>query len=101
MRKEETVTVDMLNRSASAKHTDKGLRALNGESPIRPRNRREPGPPESRPAGGVEGGKLSSFSFAGRSGKNCYFSLARGEDSSIHTSAMFWYIISMATRWIP
>jgi hypothetical protein len=35
MRKEETVTVDLLQRAVPAKHTDKGLRALSGESPIR------------------------------------------------------------------
>ena len=89
MRKEETVTVDLLNRSVSAKHTDKGLRALRGESHIRPGNRCEPGPPQSRPASGVEGSKLVSFLFAGRCGRHCYFSLARGEDSSTQISAMF------------
>jgi hypothetical protein len=36
MRKEETVTVDLLNRAVPARHTDKGLRALSGESPIHP-----------------------------------------------------------------
>ena len=36
MRKEETVTVDLLNRAVPAKHTDEGLRALSGENPIRP-----------------------------------------------------------------
>jgi hypothetical protein len=36
MRKEETVTVDLLHRAVPAKHTDEGLRALSGESPIRP-----------------------------------------------------------------
>jgi len=37
MRKEETVTVDLLHRSVPAKHTDEGLRALSGESlcPVR------------------------------------------------------------------
>ena len=35
MRKEETVTVDLLHRAVPAKHTDEGLRALSGESPIR------------------------------------------------------------------
>jgi hypothetical protein len=36
MRKEETVTVDLLRRAVPAKHTDEGLRALSGESPIHP-----------------------------------------------------------------
>jgi hypothetical protein len=36
MRKEEPVTVDLLHRAVPAKHTDEGLRALSGESPIRP-----------------------------------------------------------------
>ena len=36
MRKEETVTVDLLHRAVPAKHTDEGLRALSGESLIRP-----------------------------------------------------------------
>jgi hypothetical protein len=36
MRKEETVIVDLLHRAVPAKHTDEGLRALSGESPIRP-----------------------------------------------------------------
>jgi hypothetical protein len=36
MRKEETVTVDLLHRAVPAKHTDEGLRALSGESPTRP-----------------------------------------------------------------
>ena len=49
----------------------------------------EPGPPQSRPASGVEGSKLVSFLFAGRSGRHCYLSLARGEDSSTQISAMF------------
>jgi hypothetical protein len=34
MRKEETVTVDLLHRAVPAKHTDEGVRALSGESPI-------------------------------------------------------------------
>jgi hypothetical protein len=38
MRKEETVTVDLLHRAVPAKHTDEGLRALSGESPIRPKS---------------------------------------------------------------
>ena len=38
MRKEETVTVDLLHRSVPAKHTAEGLRALSGESPIRPKS---------------------------------------------------------------
>jgi hypothetical protein len=38
MRKEETVTVDLLNRAVPAKHTDEGLRALSGENPIHPEN---------------------------------------------------------------
>jgi hypothetical protein len=33
MRKEETVTVDLLHRAVPAKHTDEGLRALSVESP--------------------------------------------------------------------
>lgn len=36
MRKEETVTVDLLHRAIPAKHTDEGLRAFSGESPIHP-----------------------------------------------------------------
>ena len=36
MRKEETVTLALLHRAVPAKHTDEGLRALSGESPIRP-----------------------------------------------------------------
>jgi hypothetical protein len=36
MRKDETVTVDLLDRAVPAKHTEEGLRALSGESPIRP-----------------------------------------------------------------
>jgi hypothetical protein len=36
MRKEETVTIDLLHRAVPAKHTDAGLRALSGESPIHP-----------------------------------------------------------------
>jgi len=36
MRKEETVTVDLLHRAVPAKHTDEGLRALSGEKPIHP-----------------------------------------------------------------
>jgi hypothetical protein len=36
MRKEETVTVDLLHRAVPAKHTNEGLRALSGESPIHP-----------------------------------------------------------------
>ena len=36
MRKEETVIVDLLHRAVPAKHTDEGLRAASGESPIRP-----------------------------------------------------------------
>ena len=36
MRKEETVTVDLLHRAVPAKHTDEGLRALSGERPVHP-----------------------------------------------------------------
>lgn len=36
MRKEETVTVDLLHRAVPAKHTDEGLRALSKETPIGP-----------------------------------------------------------------
>jgi hypothetical protein len=36
MRKEEKVTIDLLHRAMPAKYTDEGLRALSGESPIRP-----------------------------------------------------------------
>jgi len=36
MRKEETVSVDLLHRAVPAKHTDEGVRALTGESPIHP-----------------------------------------------------------------
>jgi hypothetical protein len=35
-RKKETVTVDLLHGAVPAKHTDEGLRALSGESPVRP-----------------------------------------------------------------
>ena len=41
MRKEETVTIDLLQRAVPAKHTDEGLRALSGESPIRPESVQE------------------------------------------------------------
>ena len=41
MRKEETVTVDLLHRAVPAKHTDEGLRALSGESPIHPESVRK------------------------------------------------------------
>jgi hypothetical protein len=36
MRKEETVTVDLLQRAVPAKHPNEGLRALSGEDPIPP-----------------------------------------------------------------
>jgi hypothetical protein len=36
MRKEETVTIDLLHRAVPGKRSDEGLRALNGESPIHP-----------------------------------------------------------------
>jgi len=36
MRKEETVTIDPLRRAVPARYTDEGLRALSGDSPIRP-----------------------------------------------------------------
>jgi len=36
MRKEETVTIDLLHRAVPAKRTDEGLRALSGDSPIQP-----------------------------------------------------------------
>jgi hypothetical protein len=36
MRKEETVTIDLLHRVVPARHTDEGLRALSRESTIRP-----------------------------------------------------------------
>jgi hypothetical protein len=36
MRKEETLTIDLLHRAVPAKHTDEGLRALSGDSLIRP-----------------------------------------------------------------
>jgi hypothetical protein len=35
-RKEETVIIGLLHRAVPAKHTDEGLRALSGESPIHP-----------------------------------------------------------------
>ena len=38
MRKEETVTVDLLHRAVPAKHTNEGLRALSRESPIHPKS---------------------------------------------------------------
>jgi hypothetical protein len=34
MRKEETVTVTLLHRAVPVKHTEEGLRALSGDSPI-------------------------------------------------------------------
>jgi len=36
MRKEETVTIDLLHRAVPAKYTNEGLRALRGENPIHP-----------------------------------------------------------------
>ena len=36
MRKEETVTIDLLHRAVPAKHTDEGLDALSGERSIHP-----------------------------------------------------------------
>jgi hypothetical protein len=36
MRREETVTIGLLHRAVPARYTDEGLRALSGESPIRP-----------------------------------------------------------------
>jgi len=33
MRKEDTVTIDLLHRAVPARYTDEGLRALSGESP--------------------------------------------------------------------
>jgi hypothetical protein len=36
MRKDETVTIDLLYRAVPAKQTEEGLRALSGDSPIRP-----------------------------------------------------------------
>jgi hypothetical protein len=36
MRKEETVTIDLLNRAVPARYTGERLRALSGDSPIRP-----------------------------------------------------------------
>jgi hypothetical protein len=36
MRKEETVSIDLLNRVVPARYTDEGLRALSGDSPIPP-----------------------------------------------------------------
>jgi hypothetical protein len=36
MLREETVTIDLLRRAVPAKYTEEGLRALSGESPIRP-----------------------------------------------------------------
>ena len=36
MRKEETVSIDLLHRAVPAKHTAEGLRALSGENPIHP-----------------------------------------------------------------
>ena len=41
MRKEETATIDLLHRAVPAKHTDEGLRALSGESSIRPESVQE------------------------------------------------------------
>ena len=36
MHKEETLFIDLLHRAVPARHTDEGLRALSGESPISP-----------------------------------------------------------------
>jgi hypothetical protein len=36
MRKEETVTIDLLHRAVQGRYTDEGLRPLSGDSPIRP-----------------------------------------------------------------
>jgi hypothetical protein len=36
MRREETVTIDLLQRAVPAKHTDEGLQALSGGIAIRP-----------------------------------------------------------------
>jgi hypothetical protein len=36
MRKEETVTIDLLHRAVPAKQTEEGLRALSGGRPIQP-----------------------------------------------------------------
>jgi hypothetical protein len=36
MLREEKVTIDLLRRAVPAKYTEEGLRALSGESPIRP-----------------------------------------------------------------
>jgi hypothetical protein len=36
MRKEETMTIELLHRAVPAKYTDEGLRALSGENSIRP-----------------------------------------------------------------
>ncbi len=36
LRKEETVTIDLLHRAVPAKYTNEGLRALSRENPIRP-----------------------------------------------------------------
>jgi len=38
MRKEERVTVDLLQRAVPARHTDEGLRALSGENTIHPKS---------------------------------------------------------------
>jgi hypothetical protein len=35
MQKDETVTIDLLNRAVPARYTDEGLRAFSGETPIR------------------------------------------------------------------
>jgi hypothetical protein len=42
MRIEKTVSIDLVHRAVPAKRTDEGLRALSGESPIRPENTRHP-----------------------------------------------------------
>ncbi len=38
MRKEETLTIDLLNRAVPARYTGEGLRALSGNNPIRPQS---------------------------------------------------------------
>jgi len=36
MRKDETVTIDLLHRAVPVRYTDEGLRGLSGRSPIHP-----------------------------------------------------------------
>ena len=59
--------------------------------------------PDPGNPGGLPGSSWSGAQFAldGFPDGPIYFSLDRGEASSIQRSVRSWYIISMATGWIP